>query len=51
VAWDEGAPAVGLGHARQDSPHTEVMAPSIDGAASLAWSPGDSYALAAVGCT
>jgi len=51
VAWHEGAHAVGLGHARQDSPHTEVMAPSIDGAASLAWGPGDSYALAAVGCT
>lgn len=50
VAWHEGAHALGLGHAQQHSPHTEIMAPTTDGAGPLTWGPGDAYALKAVGC-
>lgn len=51
VAWHEGAHTLNLGHALQNSPHAEIMAPSADGTGPLAFGPGDRYALAAVGCT
>jgi hypothetical protein len=50
IAWHEGAHTLNVGHARQDSPHAEIMAPAADGRDPVAWGPGDRFALAAVGC-
>ena len=50
VLWHELAHAVNLGHAAQQTAEPEIMAPVMDPTTSLTWGPGDSYALAAVGC-
>lgn len=51
TVWHEGAHALNLGHAKQNSGKHEIMTPSTDGSGPLAWGPGDRYALAAIGCT
>ena len=49
--WHEGAHALNLGHSAQQTAVPEVMAPETSSSDELAWGPGDSFALASVGCT
>ena len=51
VAWHEGAHALNVGHSAWETSAPEIMAPATDPTEPLAWGPGDTYALASVGCT